>query len=111
MQIVPFDEDYGFTAQERGCIPVDDRTNIVLVKNPVEPFGINLCRLLMAAHKIVGSSRAQLLTTGVEVLVMPPHGLSSGIVWMLAVDVLYPHSNRSPRSPTRAPVRHSCHSR
>src|SRR5581483_4298233 len=96
---------------QRRRVPVDDRTDVVLIKHAAQPLQVHLVRLPVSPHQVFGGSLPQLFTACVEVLVMPPHRLSRDVFRMLPVNCLYAQNSRPPRSPIVTAGRHSCQSR
>ncbi len=49
-------------AQDGGRIPVDNRTDVVFVKDAAEAFGIDIARLFLPAHQIITGVPVELIT-------------------------------------------------
>ena len=82
-------------AHERRRVPVDDGADIILIENAVQPFGIDLAGLLVAAHEILGGAHLELFAAGVQVLVLFPHRLAGDVFGMLPIDTQHGISLKS----------------
>jgi hypothetical protein len=82
--VLSLEAQYRFPPEQRGRIPVDDRSCVVLVEHPAQPFPINLVGFPVSSNQVFAGIGLYLLASGVQVAMHPPHWLPDPVLWMFA---------------------------
>src|SRR5579883_717569 len=85
--ISPLEHQHWFAPEQRRRVPVHNRADVVLVKNPRQPLRINIPRLPLPPHQVVLRIHPQLLPADIQIAIPPPNLLVRPVVRMLLIDI------------------------